>query len=108
MGTGDEHDDDGRPSEGRPYGSRGFGRSHFGARHESGAPPSLSKEQQEQGKSASDDIIDKAQKAIADKPLKVSLDLGGATQFGRASMRREADREVREARWVSQNDIGAA
>lgn len=36
------------------------------------------------------------------------MDMGGATQFGRASMRREADREVREARFSSTMDIGAA
>jgi hypothetical protein len=29
-------------------------------------------------------------------------------QFSRHSMRREADREVREARWNSNADIGAA
>ena len=33
---------------------------------------------------------------------------GGSTQFGRASMSREADREVREARFSSTMDIGAA
>jgi hypothetical protein len=43
-----------------------------------------------------------------EKPIKVNMDLGGSTQFGRASMRREADREVRESRWNSQSDIGAA
>jgi hypothetical protein len=32
----------------------------------------------------------------------------GATQFNRASMRRGANREVREARWNSQADVGAA
>jgi hypothetical protein len=37
----------------------------------------------------------------AEKPVKVGIDLGGATQFGR----REANREVREARWTSQADI---
>jgi hypothetical protein len=43
-----------------------------------------------------------------EKPIRANLDLGGSTQFGRASMRREADREVREARFQSTMDIGAA
>ena len=43
-----------------------------------------------------------------ERPIKVNMDMGGATQFGRASMRREADREVREARFSSTMDIGAA
>lgn len=43
-----------------------------------------------------------------ERPIRANLDLGGSTQFGRASMRREADREVREARFNSTMDIGAA
>jgi hypothetical protein len=35
-------------------------------------------------------------RAELEKPVKVGIDLGGATQLGRASMRREANREVRE------------
>jgi len=59
---------------------------------------------------ADDESVGAAQAARAEleKPIKVNMDLGGATQFGRASMRREADREVREARWNSYSDIGAA
>jgi hypothetical protein len=37
-----------------------------------------------------------------------NYDMGHAAHFARASMRREADREVREARWDSYSDIGAA
>lgn len=54
--------------------------------------------------------VDDARRARSEleRPIKVNMDMGGATQFGRASMRREADREVREARFSSTMDIGAA
>jgi hypothetical protein len=41
--------------------------------------------------------------------LELKLKVNDAdAQFARASMRRQADREVREARWNSYSDIGAA
>lgn len=57
-----------------------------------------------------DDDFEGARRARQEleRPIRANLDLGGSTQFGRASMRREADREVREARFNSTMDIGAA
>ena len=56
--------------------------------------------------SALDDV--RAARAELERPIKANVDLGGSTQFGRASMRREANREVREARLIFHADIGAA
>jgi hypothetical protein len=47
-------------------------------------------------------------RAELEKPIKPRLELGGAAQFGRATFRREVNKEVRDARWHSQSDIGCA
>jgi hypothetical protein len=44
-----------------------------------------------------------------ERDVNVNLKVNDSSmQFARASMRRSADREVREARWNSHSDIGAA
>ncbi|RZN13902.1 hypothetical protein, partial [Bradyrhizobium sp. Leo121] len=52
----------------------------------------------------------KDQRAELEKPITIraQLDRGQDNQFRRASMRREVNREVREAAYNSYNDIGAA
>jgi hypothetical protein len=46
--------------------------------------------------------------AVKPQTMKIDIDMGQAAHFARATMRREADREAREARWDSYSDIGAA
>lgn len=41
-------------------------------------------------------------------PIRAKMDYGTHTQFARASMRRETNREVREASYNAYADIGAA
>jgi hypothetical protein len=54
----------------------------------------------------SDDLIMASQR---ERDVNVNLKVNDSSmQFARASMRRSADREVREARWNSHSDIGAA
>jgi hypothetical protein len=44
-----------------------------------------------------------------DRQMNVNLKVNDTqVQFARSTMRRQADREVREARWNSYSDIGAA
>jgi hypothetical protein len=51
----------------------------------------------------SDDLL------MTQRDVNVNLKVNDSSmQFARASMRRQADREVREARWNSHSDIGAA
>jgi len=56
-------------------------------------------------KKRDDEIIN----ASAERDVNVNLKVNDSgMQFARASMRRQADREVRETRWNSHSDIGAA
>lgn len=94
----------GRGAQPAPYMGEGggamgpFGRG--GAPEQGGGPSPFERS------SAVDDAMRARQEL--ERPIRVNMDMGGATQFGRASMRREADREVREARFSSTSDIGAA
>lgn len=94
----------GRGAQPAPY--MGEGGGALGSFGRGGSP--------EQGGGASpferSSAVDDAMRARQEleRPIRVNMDMGGSTQFGRASMRREADREVREARFNSSQDIGAA
>jgi hypothetical protein len=59
----------------------------------------------EMGRSLGTDDLD----AQLSKPVSLKMNVNdNDVQFARTSMRRSADREVREARWNSYSDIGAA
>jgi hypothetical protein len=58
---------------------------------------------------AEEPSIPERAKNEVEKPLQMNVKVNqNDVQFARSSMKRQADREVREARWSSYSDIGAA